>query len=148
MFVYTKSECYLLDHTFVFFVKKWIIYYLLIYRFFSKDNGMVTWLYTGGATILVSTFEGMATEVNTQKHLRLLLLYVGAQWLFKARPSVQYTLQPKYFQIHRLVSLSCIKRGPHPGQREHYFHVTAGCLHQCLIPPLASVLDWESPCID
>lgn len=36
------------------------------------------------------TFERMATQVNTQRHLRLPLLYLGAQWLFKARPSVQY----------------------------------------------------------
>lgn len=81
------------------------------------------------------TFGGMATEVNAQKHLKMLLSYLGAQWLFKARPSFQYTLKPKYFETHRFLSLNCIKRGLHLGQREHYFHLTAGCLLQCLISP-------------
>lgn len=96
----------------------------------------------------VCTFGGMATGVNAQKHLRLLLSYLGAQWLFKARPSFQYTLKPKYVQTHRFVSPSCIKRGPHLGAKRTLLPCDSRLFTPVPHIPLASLLDWVSHCID
>lgn len=80
------------------------------------------------------TFEEMATGVKAQKHLRLILSYLGAQCLFKAMPSVQCTQDPNIFKaidmfgrdtaiVDHIQSLDNIS--PTPLFWHHYWY---GCL--------------------
>lgn len=92
------------------------------------------------------TFERMATQVNTQRHLRLPLLYLGAQWLFKARPSVQYRWSPNIFRPIDLFLWVALKDTSRAKIK------LLPCDSRLLTPvphiPLAPLLDWVSPCID
>ena len=53
--------------------------------------------YIGRVIFLQSVRAHLGEWLQARKHFRLLLSYLGAQWTFKARPSLQFALKTQIF---------------------------------------------------